>query len=448
VPVETSSEGPATPAGSCPFVPVRTMAEVTHLMRSKTAVEQRPELFAASAQDPVNGAINVREFLDGSIMFANGDSHRERRKILNRLVRPDSLVAIREEIMLPQADLLMAERLEVPGANGQHGMDLIEFCERVFLYFTAKLIGLVGVDTNEGMTALRSCARGLAAGSSSGFLQDRSAINEMALEAKRRYVEEFYRPSHAAYEEMLAKVKTGELDDSDVPESLLKFVVSGAHPAWADEQKAIVESSILFAASVGTSTQSIVHTIDFLQGWFREHPEDWDKRTDLGFLLRALEETIRLRAPFSPYTCRMAAEHHTLTTGEVEPGQELHIEWVAANRDPAIFGSDANEYNPWRPDPTNGFPRYGVGFGLGPHQCFGLRVVVGVDGSGGAHVRLLQKLMMAGVLPDPSDSPTALNKDMDKFSIEDIPRYLSYPAIFAEWQPRPASGVGASGTRT
>jgi hypothetical protein len=110
--------------------------------------------------------------------------------------------------------------------------------------------------------------------------------------------------------------------------------------------------------------------------------------------------------------------------------QELHLEWVAANRDPEVFGPDAAGFNPKRATPADGTPRYGLGFGLGTHQCYGLRVVVGNDGKGGAHVMLLKKLMDAGVHPDPDNPPLDLQKDMSKFSIEDIPRYTRYPAIF------------------
>jgi cytochrome P450 len=418
----------------CPFSRVQRLDDLVTLLRSKTAVEQSPPLFAAYAADPVNGEINIREFLDGSTMFANGTSHRDRRKLLNQLVRPDALDVIREDVILPEGDRLMEQLLREPGADGQYRMDLVEFCERVFINFTAKLIGLVDVDSDERTAAMRSFAGPLAAGTSSGFLEDRGAVNERALAAKRKYVEEFFLPSRRWYERMMEKVRAGDIPDDEVPNSLMKFVVNGAHPVWQDESKAIVESTMLFAASVGTSTQSIIHTVDFLQDWFQKHPEDYQRRTDLEFLLNAYQETIRLRAPFSPYTTRLACEAHVLSDGtEVSAGEELHMEWVAANRDPEVFGRDANEYNPWRPPPANGFPRYGVGFGMGPHQCFGLRVVVGTDGAGGSHLRLLQKLVAAGARPDPEHPPVGLKKNMDKFSIEDIPRYTSYPALFPDW---------------
>jgi hypothetical protein len=106
------------------------------------------------------------------------------------------------------------------------------------------------------------------------------------------------------------------------------------------------------------------------------------------------------------------------------------MEWVKANRDTELFGPDAAGFNPNRQTPADGTPRYGVGFGVGAHQCYGLRVVVGNDGKGGAHVMLLKKLMDAGVRPDPDNPPVGLEKDMDKFEVEDIPRYISYPAVF------------------
>jgi cytochrome P450 len=431
---ETSERARAVDApdeAKCPFARVNNLRDVSNLMRSKTAVTHSPDLFAGRASDEINGEVNVREFLAASMMYTEGESHRLRRKLLNPLVRAEALQGIREDVVLPEADRLMALWLAEPDADGQHRMDLVEFLERVFIHFTARLIGLIGIDTDERLALMRSFAGPLAAGTSSAYLSDRDAVNKAALAAKGRYVEEFFEPSLRWHREMRSKIEAGEIADGDVPNSLLKMVAAEAAPEWKDEANAVVESTLLFAASVGTSTQSIIHTIDFLQTWFAEHPGDLERRTDPTFLLHCLEETIRLRAPFSPYTTRLSLEENELSDGTViHPGQELHIEWVAANRDTAVFGPDAIGFNPNRATPANGTPRYGYGFGLGTHQCYGLRVVVGNDGKGGAHVMLLRKLMDAGVRPDPDNPPVGLQKDMSKFSIEDIPRYTKYPAVF------------------
>jgi cytochrome P450 len=394
-------------------------------------VTHSPDLFAGRKTDELNGEINVREFLGASMMYTEGESHRLRRKLLNPLVRADALQGIREDIVLPEADRLLAIRLAEPDPDGVYRMDLVEFLERVFIHFTAKLIGLTGMDADERLALMASLAGPLAAGTSSNYLQDRAEVNRRALAAKAQYVEEFFKPSLEWHRRQRARMDAGEIEESSVPDSLLKLVAAQAAPEWADEASAIVESTLLFAASVGTSTQSIIHTIDLLQGWFVEHPADLERRTDHALLLNSLQEIIRMRAPFSPYTTRLSLEENTLSDHTtIHPGQELHMEWVKANRDKGVFGEDADGFNPNRPSPADGTPRYGAGFGLGTHQCYGLRVVVGNDGTGGAHVELLSKLMAAGVRPDPDNPPVGLEKDMSKFEIEDIPRYIKYPVVF------------------
>ena len=423
----------------CPIAYVSEMKELIPVVRSKW-IRHRAEMFADVASDPVNGAINVKEFLAGAVMYEDGPSHRDRRKMLNQLVRPDALDVIREDVILPAAAKLLEEQLETPDEEGLYRIDLIEFLERVFLNFTAKLIGLVGVDNEDGMDRLRACASPLAAGTSSAFLEDREGINEIALAAKQCYIEEFFDPSLEAYRTLLQQVEDGQLEERDLPNNLMRFIATISDPAYENMNYAIVESTLLFAASVGTSTQSLVHTLHYLQDWFVKHPEDYEKRTDMDFLQRALQETIRLRAPFSPYTTRMALEDCTIADREFRAGQELRIEWVAANRDREIFGEDSWEWNPNRASPEGfGLPRYGVGFGTGAHQCFGLRVVLGNDGKGGAHVTLLQRLMRVGMEPDFTRPPESLKKNMSKFRIEDIPRYTKYPVVFTNWEARDRS---------
>ena len=428
----------APTATGCPIHKLREIGELVQTLRSPHVVNL-PELYASVDVDPVNGGINMREFMVGSVIYTEGADHRARRKLLNRLIRPDSIDVIREDVILPEVERLLFTWLAEPDRDRKYRMDLVEFCERVFLRFTAKLIGLVDIDRDDRMTLLRSLAGPLAAGTSSAFLADRTAVNERAVAAKRVYVEEFFLPSRDAYRTMMADVASGKLADSDVPECVMKFIVTGADPGYENESEAIVESTMLFAASVGTSTQSIVHTVDFLQGWFVRHPEDLPTRTDPQFLLDALSETLRLRAPFSPYLTRTTLEDIQVGDSCIRKGQEIHVEYVAANRSKEVFGEDANEFNPRRPEPANGMPRYGVGFGTGTHQCYGMRVVLGTEGGGGAHVHMLQALLAAGARPDPDAPPTSLRKVMDRFSIEDIPRYTKYPIVLDDWDPRGAA---------
>jgi cytochrome P450 len=216
------------------------MDEVIEGVRSKKILHH-PDMFAGVPDDPVNGEINVNEFLRGSLVFTHGQEHRDRRRLLNHLLRPDALNTIREEIIIPAARELIARRLRIPDGR---------------------------------MARLRGCAGPLAAGASSQFLENRTEINRIALEAKRTYVEEFYRPSFEYYRGLIEQVNAGTLAPETVPSNIMSLIAQGADPAYRDEDRAIVETTMMFAASVGTSTQSIIQTVHFLLDWFTEHPED------------------------------------------------------------------------------------------------------------------------------------------------------------------------------
>jgi cytochrome P450 len=432
--VRATAEVP--PTGVCPVAHVRdirSFAEVKNLMRSKS-VSQWPDVMGNNwrAKD-VNGAIQAREFLDGILAFVEGDEHARRRKLLNKLVKPESLDRIREEIVEPSVRRSMNDIVK-PGPSGVYRCDLVELLDRIFLEFSAKLIGLFGVETEAGMNRLRACVHPIFEAANSCYFVDRDAITAAGLSAKNEFIEGFYKPSRDRYREMLARVEAGEMAEDDLPLTLMRFIVTETEPDYADEQLAIREAILFFVATTGTSTQAIVWTIKQLATFFEEHPEHYELRTDLPFLARAIQETVRLWAPFMEYQTRLVLSDVEYN-GEVIPGgQELHLHLGAAGRDKSQYGPDASEFNPLR-EVEKGVPRYGVGFGTGSHQCLGLRIVLGNDGNGGSHVSLLKRLFEAGVKPDPDVEPTIMPMKLNDGDLEDLVNFISYPVLFTAYQP-------------
>jgi hypothetical protein len=103
-----------------------------------------------------------------------------------------------------------------------------------------------------------------------------------------------------------------------------------------------------------------------------------------------------------------------------------------------VFGEDAALFNPRREIPR-GVPPYGVAFGSGAHMCIGLRVVLGNDGAGGAHVHVLRGVIRAGARLDPDRQPEKMPGERGQ--------YVNYPAVFPDWDPTlsdPAVGIAAS----
>lgn len=419
---------------SCPMgasvVLIDKVDSLQRVLRSK-GVENIADVSADNYRQRTElGDINVREFQDGNLSMLNGDAHRHRRKHLNALVRPDQLIRFREDVVVPSVERWLARSVTVH-QDGTVRCDLSEVVERTFLEFTAKLIGLEDIETEERMTRLRSCCVPMFAGLSASHFADREAVTTAGLEAKKIFVDEYYRPAFDALQAKLAAAREAGSDTEDLENSLLFMIATGIDELYLDERNAIVEAILMFVATTGTSVQAVISTINELLDWFEQHPEDWAHVEDLDFLSAALQETLRLRAPFVSYLTRLAMEDFEVNGCPIKAGDEIHALIPRAGRDEEVFGADAHQFNPRR-DVPKGVNRYGLAFGGGPHQCLGLRVVLGNDGLGGSHIRLLQHFFKAGVRRSPDESPEILA--MGEMEVADnIPTYVSYPVVFTKW---------------
>ncbi|API58664.1 hypothetical protein BSL82_04520 [Tardibacter chloracetimidivorans] len=420
--------------GICPasaaVVSIDKVDVLQRVLRSK-GVENVPDVSADNYRQKTElGDINVREFQDGNLSMLNGDAHRHRRKHLNALVRPEQLIYFREDVIVPSVERWLARAVK-PDERGMMRCDLSAVVERTFLEFTAKLIGLQDIETEERMARLRSCCVPMFAGLSASHFADREAVTRAGLEAKRIFVEEYYRPSFEAMKQRLGQNASDGSDVDSAETNLLHMIATAVDERYLDERNAVIESILMFVATTGTSVQAVLSTIDDLLNWLEDHPEDWENVEDLEFLSLALQESLRLRAPFVSYITRLATEDLEVEGCPIKAGDEIHGLIPRAGRDAAVFGPDAHIFNPRREVPK-GVNRYGLAFGGGPHQCLGLRVVLGNDGKGGSHIRLLQHFFKGGVQRASDEKPEVLA--MGEMEVADnIPTYISYPVVFTKW---------------
>jgi cytochrome P450 len=414
-------------ATACPVHRIGNVADVISVVRSPS-VTNNPDYFAA-AHKLDDGYRTVDEFIGGMWTFTDGDEHRRRRKMVNQLVRPEALNEMREHFILPTIDRLLVDALGEPDEDGVSRCDLVALADRLFVGFGANMIGFTDMDDPLRQARLSEIIPGIFGGVLAQFFDDRDAVFTMAAEAKQRLIDEYYVPARDAYREMYAKVQRGEMNEDEIPRSLMKLIVSQADPAYADEEIGIRDAILVFNTAIGTSVQSVVHMVHDTAKWFSDHPEDRALATDMEFLSRCMQETIRLKAPFISFLVRRAGSDFDVGEHTVAKDDELHVEIPRANRDPSVFGTDAGEFNPWRTQPAK-LPRYGIGFGSGPHACLGLRVVLGNDGHSGSHVRFMQKLFSHGVAPDPDREPQIMPMAQDESALEDVVTYTSYPVTF------------------
>jgi len=78
---------PSAQSGQCPFsrVEIEKLDVLQKVLRSK-AVEEDANVSADNYLCPDElGAINVKAFQEGNLAMSKGDSHRQRRRLLNQL---------------------------------------------------------------------------------------------------------------------------------------------------------------------------------------------------------------------------------------------------------------------------------------------------------------------------------------------------------------------------
>ena len=244
---------------------------------------------------------------------------------------------------------------------------------------------------------------------------------------KREFVERFYRPSLATHQRLFARDRAGEIHERELPNDFLMLVASHADPSYDEDPDLPVREAIadLLHAGTGTTVGAVVHTVDELDRWFADHPDDRERRIDPYFLDGAVNEVLRLHSA-NPAEVRQALEDVQLSSGTViKAGQYAALRTGIANRDRSVFGPDAVRFDPHRHVPT-GVYRHGLAFGSGPHMCLGMLLALGNEGIDGTVVYLLSSLYRAGMEKDPARParyrPAIAHADLKSFN--------NYPVLF------------------
>ena len=197
-------------------------------------------------------------------------------------------------------------------------------------------------------------------------IADAAPLTAEVLAASRRKGLEMFAREPAAVTEHLrawvaARRPAGQLADAVITafrqdrlsERDMHAVLFGFWAAGSETTAAATAMSFLYLADAGWLAQPEL-LLPAHRGWRRA----------------VAEETLRLAAPFTE-NMLIACRETELGGVQVEPGQQVGLRWVAANRDPAVFtGPDPFEFCPGRPG-----VRKHLAFGAGLHACAGAAMV-------------------------------------------------------------------------
>jgi cytochrome P450 len=408
----------------------RSMSTVRHVLEKDPAAFERVHMAVTFAD--ADFVLRSREFtvlttedgygrdvgapiLGDTLSRVDGRAHFERRRIEAALFRSPTLRSNEVDVLEPALDRILGE---LQGSRSPVRGDLHDISEEVLGENVAALIGLDGLDTPGGRRKFdayyQDIDNGVRITWASAEIQ---RLADVALAALNHLVDDFITPSSERRAAILRQVAAGGVGESAIPVDLLTLMLQ-RHESYGDVDANLMarEVALFITASITTLTNQVCYCVHHVEEWVGAHPEDAGKRTDIRFLSRALQESIRLHA--GPVLMRKAATDQVLPSGEAVPAG--HYAWVGirqASADTGVFGADAADFNPWREVPDAALP-YALEFGIGRHACIGKRFAIGDDPDAanaltGAGIVVMRRLYQAGMQLDPASPRTFVPELLD-----------------------------------
>ncbi len=368
---------------------------------------------------------NIR---DGVVSISHGATHRARRRVENTQFRADVL-RLYERELFPE---VMNELLDVLIDREQ--VDLFHIGELLSVVLAARRAGIDHDSRSlEQLRALVHHVDVLSQGSAILDARDPDRVRELVRRTYAELERDFMAPSRSAREALIARVRSGALAESELPQDILTILLLHVEdPSLAlDQGRILREVATYLQGGTHTSAQTLVNCFDLV--FARDDRPALVERiaADLLFAQRVVLETLRLR-PTTP-RMRRRAEAETEIGGVCIPKDaQVILDVTSGNRDP-LFGARPDDFDPDRTVDPN-VARWGLSFGAGAHQCPGRSVgggfpVPGTFAVDGDHVfglvaLELQAVARRGVSPDPDAAP---ERDL---RTERFTRWLHYPVRF------------------
>ena len=349
--------------------------------------------------------------MHGVIVNLHGEPHIARRRLENRLFRRDTF-AWYERDRIPA----LIEQVLRPALVAGVG-DLPTLARHTMLRLS---VDVAGVDVPVEPSADRALDRLIAlmerlarASTVAHAVGGKPVIIAAGDGALEEFARDFYAASLARRSALVARLADGELDESELPRDVLTTLLRNQDRLDLPPETMLREIAYFpWVGSHSTSAQ-LVHSMHHMFEWIDEHPNAREQLTDDDVLRqRFVHESMRLH-PASPVALRVATVDIELKSGRRLPaGTAVVIDVESANRDPGVFGDDADRFDPSRTI-ADGVPRWGLSFGHGTHACLGQELAGGLEPEAVAEHHLLGsvalmagEMLRAGARRDPTEPPT------------------------------------------
>jgi cytochrome P450 len=359
----------------------------------------------------------------------HGEEHRARRTVEARVLRKDFFDQYERETF-PQT---LAETIAPYLAAGKG--DLVDFGYRVLMNLTCDF---TGVDrparTAEETTTLLRLLRTFGLAATLGQVKDPSVKEATKAQVKAGLDEFdalFFTPSVERRVALIGQMRAGALSEAELPRDVLTHLLLAEEQLDLPRYDMLREAAFFALAGAHTSIHSLSHAFHEITQWIAAHPEDAPRvPADRLFVQRCVHESLRLH-PSSPVAKRRPTCPIHLDGQDLSEADEVVIDLRTANRETALFGEDADRFNPHRATPKGQQP-YGLSMGLGMHACLGRNVAIGVlpkadtdpdEHQYGTVPLIVEALFRHGARPDP-EQPARKDETITRIT------WASYPVLF------------------
>lgn len=309
----------------------------------------------------------------GTLLMLHGAPHLKRREVESRVFRRNFFKYYEKEVFPATLEQTLAPFVAAGGG------DLIELGYRLTVNLTADFAGVDRpkrtIDETEQL--IRLTKKFSEAATMVHSTRDREELEAEVREAIVEFDEDFLTPSIARREALLARLEAGEIGEDELPRDVLTVILRAQDELQFDHAQRIREIGFYMQAGSHSTANSVVHALEETLNWAGDDAERWRRLEDPLFIQHCVHESLRLH-PASPEawrapTCPMYVEG----AGDLDTEELIILDFFKANRDPSIFGPDADAFDPDR-IPPKGKMKTGLSFGFGTHHCLGRELDGGV----------------------------------------------------------------------
>jgi len=311
--------------------------------------------------------------MEGVLLSLHGEEHSRRRAVEVRVFRRNFFNYYEKEVF-PQT---LAETIAPYVAEGSG--DLIRIGYRLTVNLTADFAGVDRPQrTAEETERLIALTKKLSEGATMVHsTRDPAELNSEVAEALSALNAEFLQASVARRSALIAKVASGETDEADLPRDVLTIILQGRDELDLPDDQLLREIAFYMQAGSHSTANSTVHALFEILNWAEDDATRWKRLEDPIFVQHCVHESLRLH-PASPEAWRTTTcPMHVDGAGALPTGDRVELDLFEANRDPSVFGQDADIFDPDRVISGNVL-RSGLAFGIGLHTCLGRELDGGV----------------------------------------------------------------------